>query len=639
MEAHTASRQAPAATITHGRRAPARATSFDLETGNFSAVIATATPVLRQDYEGDYFEVLSLAPKSVRLDRMRSGVAPVLDSHRSGSARDQIGVVTDVRIEAGQLVANARLSQRDDVKGIATDLASGTPPNVSVGYRVYASVESVDPHGRRTVTHTDWEPYEMSLVAIPADPQTHVRHFRRKGVSMDATETDSRDNIDLDASLAVRSSDRGAPLSRAALSEMLLLTERHKMPTDFTRRHIAGGSTLEQFRTAVLEEVAARDSAVRVVGRTSYGDSTDQNFSNPEFLARSITDALVARMTAKPAEGAAAELMGRTMLDMGAMLVEARGERPNWRNREQLLSQIMTRSGGSLATSDFPNLLTSSGHRVLQSAYQISQTPLMQVAKRRSAVDFRALTTIKLSEAPRLAEVKEGGEVKRGPRAESAESFKVKTYARIVSLTRQAIINDDLGAFADSAAAFGRAAAQTEADLIASLLTANSGDGANLADNIPLYATSTNRLNKASSGGALSVTTLGAARQALRNMTDIDGKTFINVAPKFLVVGSALETQAEQLLHDISAVQVDNVNPFAGKLTLAVEPRLTGNAWRLFADPAQVPTVQVAYLNGHDGPLTETQLGWDVLGVEVRCILDFGCGVNDFRGTYLNPGQ
>jgi hypothetical protein len=136
----------------------------------------------------------------------------------------------------------------------------------------------------------------------------------------------------------------------------------------------------------------------------------------------------------------------------------------------------------------------------------------------------------------------------------------------------------------------------------------------------------------------INVTTLGAGRQALRNMLDIDGKTPISATPRHLVVGSALETTAEQFLHTISAVESTNVNPFAGALKLHVDPRLTGSAWRLFADPSEVPVLMVAYLNGADGPNVETRLGWDVLGLEIRAVLDFGCGVNDFRGTYLNPG-
>ncbi|TFV75844.1 hypothetical protein E4K64_14760 [Bradyrhizobium frederickii] len=626
-------RQSPARTEAYVRRAPTRGTTFNAEDGTFSAVIATGTPVLRRDLDGDYFEILSITPKAIRLDRLKSGAAPVLDSHRTSSTRDQIGIVTDTRIEGGRLIADAQLSPRDDVKGIAADLAAGTSPNVSVGYRVHASVEGNDPQGRRTVTVTDWEPFEISLVAIPADPNTHIRH-------MEITSMDDENQIDDTTTTdSTRSgSDHRDQDSRRAL-EFYEIAARHRLPAEFARGHITAGSTVREFRLAALNERAAIASRVTISSRS--GDENSATLDNPDFLARSIEGALVARMTGQRPEGASAELMGRTLLDMGAMLVQARGERPAWGNRDRLASQVMERSmGGMLATSDFPNLLTTSGNRVLNEAYRTAQTPLMGLAKRRDAVDFRALTTIKLSEAPRLSEVKEGGEVTHGSRSEAKESFKLKTYAKIFSLSRQAIINDDLGAFADSNAAFGRAAAQTEADLLVSLLTANSGNGVNLDDGNPLYGTGATRGNKAAAGAAINITTLNAARQALRGMKDIDGKTPINVTPKHLVVGPAKETEAEQFLATtLYPNQNSAVNPFAGKILVSVDPRLTGNAWRLFADPAEIATIMVAYLNGADGPMVETRLGWDVLGLEVRAVLDFGCGVNDFRGTYLNPGD
>jgi hypothetical protein len=614
-------RRSPDATDFFTRRAPFRAASFDPETGAFSAVIATETPVARRDpVEGDYLEILSLKPSAVRLDRLKSGTAPVLDSHRAGSMKDQIGNVTAARMEAGQLIAEARLSARDDVKPIATDLTAGTPPNVSFGYRVYASSESRDADGRLVVTRTDWEPFEMSFVPIPADPNTHIRS-QQKGTTMPTLNTS---DTETDAGELVR-------MAPAEMHQAYEITSRNGLPMDFARQHINAGITMEAFRGLVLDRIAAD------AGRISINSRSDSTFDNPDFLARSIEGALFARMTGTRPEGAAAELMGRTMLDMGAMLLQQRGERPNWNNRERLAAQIFTRAG-DLSTSDFPNLLLSTGNRVLNQAYVVAKSPLLSLAKRRDAVDFCTLYSIKLSEAPRLAEVKEGGEVKHGARSESVESFKLKTYARIFSLTRQAIINDDLGAFADASAAFGRGAAQTEAELLVSLLTANSGNGANLTDGNPLYGTGTNRGNKAAAGAAIAVDSLGAARQALREMKDIDGITPINATPRHLVVGPSLETTAEQFLHTISAVDSTKVNPFAGALSLHVDPRLTDNSWRLFADPAEVATILVAYLNGADGPMVETRLGWDVLGVEVRAVLDFGCGVNDFRGTYLNPG-
>ena len=200
-------RRSPGRTDLHVRRAPVRATSFDPNTGSFTAVIATATPVQRRDPGASYFEVLAITPQSIRLDRLRSGAAPVLDSHRSGSARDQIGVVNDARIENGELVAEARLSPRDDVKPIAIDLAAGTAPAVSVGYRVYASVESRDQSGNLIITHTDWEPFEVSLVAIPADPKARVRNLKGNTAMPSEMETDHID----DNAVIVRSYESARP--------------------------------------------------------------------------------------------------------------------------------------------------------------------------------------------------------------------------------------------------------------------------------------------------------------------------------------------------------------------------------------------------------------------------------------------
>ena len=615
-------RQSPDATEFFTRRAPFRAASFDPETGAFSAVIATENPVARRDpVEGEYLEVLSLKPSAVRLDRLNSGAAPVLDSHRANSLSDRAGNVTAARIESGQLIADARLSP--NATAIAADLAAGTPPAVSLGYRVYASSESHDAAGRLVITRDDWEPFEMSFVPIPADPTTHVRS-QHKGTTMhNANDTD----------IETRAGD--TVMRPSEMHEAYEITSRNALPMDFARQHITAGVTLEAYRALVLNKIAAD------ANRISINSRSDDTFDNPDFLARSIEGALFARMTGTRPEGGATEFMGRSMLDMGAMLLEQRGERPNRKSRDGLAGQIMTRAGAGagMSTSDFPNLLTSTGNRVLNQAYLAAQSPLVRLAKRRDAADFRTLSQIKLSEPPRLKKLPEGGEVAHGARAESVESFKLDTYARKFVLTRQALINDDLGAFGDASGAFGRGAAQTEADLLAGLLMDNAGNGANLKDGNPLYGTGANRLNKAAAGDVINVTTLGAGRLALREMKDIDGITPINATPRHLVVGPALETVAEQFLHTISAVDSAKVNPFAGALTLHVEPRFTNNSWRLFADPAEIATIMCAYLNGVEGVDVQMNLGWDVLGIEIRAVLDFGCGVNDFRGTYLNPGN
>ena len=114
-------------------------------------------------------------------------------------------------------------------------------------------------------------------------------------------------------------------------------------------------------------------------------------------------------------------------------------------------------------------------------------------------------------------------------RSESRETYALETYGQIFSLTRKAIINDDLGAFADYALAMGRAAAETEADALVQLLLQGGGAGPAMGDGKRLF--SVEHGNLAATGALPSVTTLSAARTALRNQKGLDGKTPINATP------------------------------------------------------------------------------------------------------------
>jgi hypothetical protein len=144
--------------------------------------------------------------------------------------------------------------------------------------------------------------------------------------------------------------------------------------------------------------------------------------------------------------------------------------------------------------------------------------------------------------------------------------------------------------------------------------------------------------NKAASGTVIDVAALSAARLAMRSQKGLDGVTPVAVVPKWLLVSPTKETEAEAVLATLAAAEIANVNPFSGKLQLAVEPRLSGNAWRIFADPGQAPVLEYAYLSSAQGPQMASREGWDVLGMEFRVVLDFGSGAVDHRGAYLNAG-
>jgi phage major head subunit gpT-like protein len=228
-------------------------------------------------------------------------------------------------------------------------------------------------------------------------------------------------------------------------------------------------------------------------------------------------------------------------------------------------------------TSDFPELLTGAGNRVLSNAYRRAESPLKTLARQRTMADFRATTILKVGEMGTLKKVSESGEITATTMAEAKEGYSLSTFGRMFSLSRQALINDDLGAFARWGEIMGQAAAETEAEQLLALLTANAGGGVKLSDGVNLFHASHGNL--AGAGAAPSEATLSAARLALRLQKGLDGATPVNVVPKFILCGPALETTVEKLLATINPAASDDVNPFSGKLSLLVEPRITGNGW------------------------------------------------------------
>ena len=220
--------------------------------------------------------------------------------------------------------------------------------------------------------------------------------------------------------------------------------------------------------------------------------------------------------------------------------------------------------------------------------------------------------------------------------AEAKEAYKVETFARKIGVTRQVLVNDDLGAFADLSRRMGQAAAETEAKTLVDLLEANNGNGPVMEDGDTLFHA--DHGNKAASGGAIADATLSAARLAMRSQTGLSGQR-ISATPRYLLVPPARETTAEKWLATIAAAKASEVNPFAGSLSLVVEPRLaSATRWYITADAAEIDGLEYAYLAGGEGPQVELKSGWDVDGVEVRVILDFGAGFIDRRGWYANAG-
>ncbi len=194
--------------------------------------------------------------------------------------------------------------------------------------------------------------------------------------------------------------------------------------------------------------------------------------------------------------------------------------------------------GGMHTTSDFR---TSSARRCIASFRTASASWLRTEAAfhgARNAADFRPVQYVRQGEAPLLEKVVEAGQVERDTSGEEIiPQFKVETYAKIFAISRQMIVNDDLGAFTDFLRAFADAAAGTESTLFFALLSANAYGGMKLSDGKNLFHA--DHGNKAASGALPSVATLSAARLAMRTQKNVNGSATAGVVPRYLVVGPA----------------------------------------------------------------------------------------------------
>lgn len=594
------------------RRADLAPATADRDARTVEVIWSTGAPVRRRDMAGEYIERLSLDATAVDLSRLEGG--SVLDAHRQSAVRDVLGSVRKAAVDGRRGTALIQFSRRPEVEPIWQDVLAGILRHVSVGYTVEEWAESKE-NGARVLTAVRWTPHEISLVPTPADPGAKIR------MENDMTDTDTG---------AAETPPATEMQTRAAVNaEIRSIARIAGLDQAWVDSQIDAEADADTARRAAFEALAKRSApAIRTEQvRVEMGESQDE----PALRARQMGEALYARINPRHELSEPARRYAyATPVDMAKELLTLRGESTMGLSPASIVTRALH------TTSDFPIILGDTVGRVLRDAYQAAPAGVRRLGRQTTARDFRAVNKIMLGEAPLLEKLNEHGEIKAGTMAEAREAYKVETWARKIGITRQVLVNDDLGAFSDLARRMGQGAAETEARILVELLEANTGNGPKLSDNKTLFHA--DHGNKAGSGAAISDTTLSAARLALRTQKGVEDRT-IRVTPKNLLVPPALETDAEKWLATVAPAKAADVNPFSGSLSLVVEPRLTSaTRWYVTADPGEIDGLEYAYLSGNEGPQVESRSGWDVDGVEIRVILDFGAGFVDHRGWFMNPG-
>jgi len=298
----------------------------------------------------------------------------------------------------------------------------------------------------------------------------------------------------------------------------------------------------------------------------------------------------------------------------------------------------------AFSTASLPGILSNVANKMLLEGYTYIEDAWRRVCKIASVNDFKEHTRYRMTGSFTFEKVGADGELKHGKLDELTYGQKADTHGIMFALTRQMIINDDLGAFADIPRSIGMGTAEAIADAVWGLLLSNPNDFFSLA----------HKNYKDGADTVLSVDGLTLAEILFSEQTKPNGRP-LGIPPSLLLVPTALKVAAQLLMTSLLLNESTTANkgkpannPYVGKFEVVSSaylsnPSFTGassKAWYLLADPNRLPALEVAFLNGVDRPTVEkTDADFNTLGIQFRGYIDFGVREQDYRGALKLKGE
>jgi hypothetical protein len=599
-------------------------------------------------FDGDWYEELDMSPQAVRLDRLNSGAA-LLNNHQSADLSNILGVVERAWIENGEGRARVRFSERAEVDPIFRDVAAGIIRNVSVGYQVHqwSEPERANKDEPPTYRALDWEPMELSLVGVPFDAKAQTRSIPADPSMSEQNKAAGGDPAPvINVQRTIDPNPQPEPVPAVDNSELQRTAADLRRERDILRMGQSAGLSAEQTDELIRSSKSVQECSIEAVRllrlRLEGGDvrtgevpaighpaRVEVTRDSGDTLLRGIEEGLSARVqVGKPMTDLGREFRSYTLLEMTRQYLESRGVNTRGMSKTELVQR------GFHSTSDFPLLFSNLAGKTLDAAYQEEPHTWRPIARQRNLPDFKDANDLIVAGALTPEPLLEGGEYKAGTLQEAQHTWKLATYARKVTVTRQAIINDDLSALERVPEMLGRGFRRLESNLIWELIT---GDAITSVDGLALFKAA----HANSSAQTITTSGFNAARKAMRKQTDIAGNT-INLTPSYMMVPTDLESTALQFLFPTGFAPAERtggdgpVTAQTAGVQLIVEPRLDGSAttWYLAASPGAVEGIVYGYLAGEEGPTVTTTEKRDPDGVELLARFDFGAAVKDYRGFF-----
>ena len=550
-----------------------------------------------------------------------------------------IGRIENARLDdvEKRAYADVVFDDDDESEKIFQKVRGGTLKGVSVNYKVDVWEEvragALSSNGRfagPAQVATRWTPLEISIVSVPADDSVGVgREYPDEEETNMEKEKEQTQEREAPQSQTPPAVDAEMLRAEAVKAERQRISEVSELCRSFDidpQPLINDGTSVERARAFVLERLQERNkplaASVQIVA-----DERDK-------IREAASDAIIMRAGGqldKPAEGAR-DMRGMRLRDLAVDCLMREGVPDAHRlDDTELLQRALTADG------QFGSIMSTTVNKSMAKAYKALSTTYQAWTGVGTVADFKDAEVWQISEAGELTRMTQQGEFEFDEMQDTKVTKRIATFGREFGITRQAIINDDIGVLTRIPEAYVRAASRGINKMVYQLLQLNG----NIYDGKPLFGAAHGNL--AATGAPLSVASLGAAKAAMRKQTNLRGKERLNISPKTLIIPAELEVPALQLLNSTADPNGNNsgvANVFRNALSVVVDAELTDpKAWYLAASPTDIDTIEVTYLNGDAMPKLESQVGFDYLGIKYRIYIDYGVNILDYRGLYKNAGK
>lgn len=664
--------------------------TLDIEDRSVEVVVATEEPVEVFDYNRWEIVPEILLMSGVQLPKSRQ--VPLLDSHQRQDTSNVLGSVRELKKKDSELIGRAFFSEVEEAQGPWTKIREGHITDISVGYRLIGEPVWIPEGEKATVAGreftgpvsvvTKWRIKEGSIVPIGADANATVREDINHKLSQTSLDLKIKEENKVDPKLRAILEGKGLPVDATeeeawAFMERLESKEpdsdggnnQEEIDIDKMRSELEGDmlkrfeeilltcqeyDIMDEFRGFIQEKTSLKDVYKRAakVAAERAKDAEEVGFRKPvEILAderdkfRDVaTDSVLLRCDSayhpeKPIDGADA-FRGYTLKELAREALRVAGKSPH--------GDAMQMVGRALETTDLPLILANVAHKALFAGFDTAPETWQVWCATGAVTDFKTHYSVRASETDDLEEVPEHGEYRYGEITEAQELYSIVTYGKLFAITRQTIINDDLGALTNIPAKHGQAVARQIGDVAYAVLTGNAAMG----DGTALFHADHANFVDAGSGAVPGVATIAAGILAMGIQKDLKGLRRLNIRPEYFISPKTLEGATEVFFRSERFVDTDTiatdsslaatrVNPYSGGyFTRVYEPRLDDDdvaAWYLAGPRGQ--TVTVFFLNGVQTPYLETKQGWSVDGIEYKVRIDVGAKAMDWKALYFNDGN